>query len=183
MSVTLAGSGDGEISLGLGVVVALYLAAYLVRLYAMSRMAKTQEETAGFRFFVEEQLVATPAALLGLGALTLLLPSSPATQLREGFALALPHPGWTVLVGLLSQGTGIFGAMVLLDARGHASSVPINRAASIVAGLGAAVVLALLYGASLPTTEEWIGCALLIAAVWVVYWFSRARPSEPRPRG
>lgn len=177
--VTLGEGGGGEVSLGLGVVLASYLGAYVVRLLAMSRMAKTQDVKAGYRFFAEEQMVATPAALMLLALVALFSDGTVGDELRRGFLLDLPHPFFTVVLGLLSQGTGIFGALVLLDARGNASSVPINRAASIVAGLGAGVVLALIFGVPLPTLREWIACGLLVLAVWLLYWFSRPSPKEP----
>lgn len=176
--VTLGEGEGGDVSLGLGLVLAGYLGAYVVRLLAMSRMAKTKDVVAGYRFFAEEQMVATPAALVLLAITAYLLPGNSGDELRRGFVLDLPHPMWTVVLGLLSQGTGIFGALVLLDARGNASSVPINRAASIVAGLGAGVVLALLFGVPWPTLREWIACGLLVVAVWVLYQFSRPSSSS-----
>jgi hypothetical protein len=171
--VTVGSGGEGSISLGLGAVVGSYLVAYAVRLLAMSRMAKSPDPAAGFRFFAEEQMVATPAALVMLALLAAILPSPLGDGLRAGFTGDLPHAGWTIAVGLLSQGTGIFGALVLLDARGHASSVPINRAASIVAGLGAGVALWWGLGLAAPSAREWIACTLLVLAVAILYWFGR----------
>lgn len=177
--VTLGDDGDGSMSLGLGLVVGAYLAAYAGRLVAMSRMAKSPDPAAGFRFFAEEQMVATPVALALLLLLALVLPSPEGDALRAGAVGAVPHPGWTVAVGLLSQGTGIFGGLVLLDARGHASSVPINRAASIVAGLGAGIVLALVFPLAPPSASEWVACSLLILAVGVLYRFGPGVASVP----
>lgn len=182
--VTLGGGEGGDVSVGLGLVLASYLGAYVVRLLAMSRMAKTDDVKAGYRFFAEEQMVATPAALVLLALAAFLLPGDGGAELRRGFVADLPHPLLTIVLGLLSQGTGIFGALVLLDARGNTSSVPINRAASIVAGLGAGVVLALIFGVPLPSPQEWIACGLLVLAVGVLYWFSRPKPStssKPAP--
>jgi len=46
--------------------VAAYLAAYFVKLHLMSRLAKTDDTNATLRYFVEEQMVASPLLLIVL---------------------------------------------------------------------------------------------------------------------
>lgn len=167
------GDGSGEIPAGLMLVLALYLGGYVARLTLMSRLAKSDDPAAGRRFFVEEQLVATPSALLMLGLLAFLLGDGGGSELRAGFALDVPIVWATVLLGLTSQGTGIFGALLLLDAREASYCVPINRAASIVAGLLAGATLAAIFGVPLPTAIEAIACGVLIASVLLLYYGPR----------
>lgn len=154
--------------------IALYLASYFVRLRFMSRTAKSTDKAVRLRYFVEEQMVATPAAVLILGILAL-IGRGPLADLRAGFVDIWSSPAlpWVALVGLLSQGTGVFGGLVLLDARENSFSVPLNRASSILAGVGAAFLLAALYAAlpdppHPPHAFELVGAGLLVVAIVVL---------------
>lgn len=152
----------------------LYLGAYFVRLRFMSRLAKGSPE-ANRRYFVEEQLVASPAIFVSLGLVAAFGPGHLAEQLRRGFTALTPSQlGLTLVVGLLSQGTGIFGALILLDARENSFCVPINRASSILAGLLATLLLQVFGFGQQLGTGELAGAALVIAAIALL-----ARP----PRG
>ena len=50
---------------------AVYLLAYFFRLRAMSRLAKSEDPDVSIRYFVEEQMVATPAIVFTLAVLAL----------------------------------------------------------------------------------------------------------------
>lgn len=143
----------------------LYLLSYFVRLRFMSRLAKGAPD-ANRRYFVEEQLVATPAIVLFLALAALLGPGDLAEQLRRGFtSLSSTQLALTLLIGVLSQGTGVFGALILLDARENSFCVPVNRASSILAGVLATVLLgAFGYGGRLGAGEL-IGAGLVLLAI------------------
>jgi len=81
---------------------------------------------------------------------------------------ALP---WVIALGMLSQGTGVFGGLVLLDARENTFSVPLNRASSILAGVGAGFALSTLFPklTHAPHLFELVGAGLLVLAI-VVLW-------------
>ena len=70
-----------------------------------------------------------------------------------------------LLVGLLSQGTGIFGGLILLDKSKNTYSVPVNRASSVLAGLVASYLLVWTLGMRAPGASEWWGALLIIAAI------------------
>lgn len=146
--------------------VTAYLAAYFIRLRFMSKLAKSDSVEVTLRYFVEEQLVSTPSALLALGLIAL----SGAGELRAGFT-ELPFTAqwpWAVVIGALSQGTGIFGALVLLDKSENSFSVPVNRASSVLAGVLATLTLwALGMGHALPWQEA-VGAGLVISAIVVL---------------
>ena len=168
--VTMVGRDD---SFALPVVAILdvtaYLAAYFVRLRFMSKLAKSDDLEVTRRYFVEEQLVSTPAAFLGLGLLAL-IGGGQFDEIRRGF-LEFPFSGqasWAIAIGVLSQGTGIFGALVLLDKRENTFSVPVNRASSMLAGVVATLSLwALGLGKALDWREG-IGAGLVISAIVVL---------------
>ncbi len=148
--------------------VTAYLIAYFVRLRFMSRLAKSDDVEVTRRYFVEEQLVSTPAAFLALGLLALI--GGPFADIRAGF-LEVPFSAqamWPPLIGVLSQGTGIFGALVLLDKSENTFSVPVNRASSLLAGVVATLALYAL-GVSRPLDwREGTGAALVISAIVVL---------------
>ena len=154
--------------------ITLYLASYFVRLRFMSRTAKSEDKAIRLRYFVEEQMVATPSAVIILGVLAA-IGTGPLAELRKGFVDMWSSPAlpYVALVGLLSQGTGVFGGLVLLDARENSFSVPLNRASSILAGVGAAFLLAFVYAGiksppHKPPAFELVGAGLLVVAILVL---------------
>jgi hypothetical protein len=173
IALGVGGAAAERLDAGAIAVVAVYLGSYAVRLRAMSRQAKRDEEHSATRFFVQEQMVATPALVLFLGVAAL-APTPWSAALRHGLFEAGAATPWLVAIGLLSQGTGIFGALVLLDARENAFCVPLNRASSVLAGLVATTIMALAFAAPGPTSAEVVAAGLLIAALIVLGWPTKA---------
>ncbi len=165
-------SGDGPTNLTTGalVTIGLYLGAYFLRFRIMSRMAKSNDVGATLRYFAEEQLVIAPITLLLLGGFAALGLTALGEQLRVGFTsfltsgLLVP----TLAVGVLSQGAGIFGTLVFLDPRENTFSVPVNRCASVLAGVVAAWALHLTVGSKAPNAGEHMGAALVVAAIVIL---------------
>jgi hypothetical protein len=149
--------------------VSVYLAAYFLRLRFMSKLAKGAAED-NRRYFVEEQMVATPAAVMALAVLAVLPLGAVSTELARGF-LDVPFSSAApaiVLVGATSQLTGVFGALVLLDPRENSYCVPVNRGSSIVAGVVGSLILAALGAAAAPSAVELAGAAWVALAVTVL---------------
>lgn len=152
-----------------------YIAAYFVRLRLMTRFGKSDEEGAQVRYFVEEQLVATPMILLTIAGLSF-MPGEFGGQLQQGFsmlgqfldlsAVTMPTLLLLMAIGLCSQGTGIFGGLVLLDKSENTFAVPVNRASSVLAGVIAAGLIAYFFGKSMDAYElggaASIMCAILV---------------------
>ena len=147
--------------------VLLYLGAYFVRLRFMTRLAKSDDPSVRTRYFVEEQMVATPVlvTLLGIGAL--IGQGAFMQDLRAGFTTFFERPVVLegILIGLFSQGTGIFGGLVLLDKRENSYSVPVNRCASVLAGVVASYVIMIWMGGTGPSIHELMGAALIVQAI------------------
>lgn len=166
--------------------VAIYLAAYFLRLRCMSRYAKSEDPAVNRRYFVEEQLVSTPALVVALAVVAALGDGTAAQDLRRGFAEALHggHAPAIALIGVLSQGTGIFGALVLLDARENSFTVPVNRASSLLAGVAAsAAIAASLPGGPAVSGREGLGAALVILALLALAWRRGGRPVKAARSG
>ena len=164
--VAFAEKGGLHLSFGAALDIGVYLASYFVRLRIMSGSAKSQDPLANKRYFVEEQMVATPLVMIVL-ALWAAGSGPIAQQLTTGFFDVWREPviGTILLVGVLSQGTGVFGGLILLDKRENTFCVPVNRASSVMAGLVASYGMVLLLGASPPSSYELAGAALIIAAI------------------
>lgn len=155
-------------------VLGLYLFGYFVRLRVMSHLAKSSDVKATLRFFVEEQLVATPAFFFCLAALAVIGQGEEMQALRRGFVGLWAGPwamnAWGVVIGLMSQGAGIFGGLVLLDRRENTFCVPVNRASSVLAGLTAGFGLALFAGQPMPERGELAGAVLIVMAIGALAW-------------
>ncbi len=175
-------SGSYTLTLVATLDVAIYLLSYFVRLRFMSRLAKSDQIEQKKRYFVEEQMVATPAIVVFLAGIALLGPGSMGTQVRAGFTSFFTSGAvlFGILVGLLSQGTGIFGGLILLDKRENTFCVPVNRASSVLAGLLATAALIVWTGAATMPTSEVVGAGLMIAAIVVL---SLPGLLERRPTG
>lgn len=150
--------------------VVFYLAAYFVRFFFMTRLAKSDDENARLRYFVEEQLVATPAFLAILAVGALVAPGDIGANLTRGFGGF--WTGWPVLValliGVLSQGTGIFGSLIFLDKRENTYCIPVNRVSSVFAGILATVALSITLAQPGVEINELLGAAILVAAILVL---------------
>jgi uncharacterized membrane protein YdcZ (DUF606 family) len=151
--------------------VGAYLGAYFVRLRFMSRLAKSDDPRASTGYFVEEQMVATPALFLALVIVALADGSAHWMQeVRTGFTTVADQPAlpWILLIGLCSQGTGICGSLILLDRRENTFCVPVNRSSSVIAGVLATLLLWDVLDAPEPSTFELAGAGLIIAAIIVL---------------
>ncbi|WNG47724.1 hypothetical protein F0U60_29050 [Archangium minus] len=136
----------------------------------MSHLAKGQDASASIRYFVEEQMVATPALVVVLVGAALLGEGPVLSDIRHGFTDLLTRGRVLeeLLVGVLSQGTGVFGGLILLDHRENSFCVPVNRASSIVAGVVATGLLSVLLGMPGAGRRELLGAALVMGAMLVL---------------
>ena len=145
--------------------VAVYLASYFIRLRLMSRLAKSDRREQSLRYFVEEQMVAAPTVLVLLLVGAAVGHGETLAALRRGFVGLEPAAmGWAALIGLLSQGTGIFGGLILLAREENTFCVPVNRASSILAGVLASAGL-WSFGGEPLSAHQLVGAALILAAI------------------
>jgi hypothetical protein len=174
--VTLGHGATYALSLVAIIDVGVYLTAYFVRLRLMSHVAKSGDRATSIRYFVEEQMVATPAIVAFLVLLAVVGQGHAMLAIRAGFG-ALRGSGavsGAVVIGVLSQGTGIFGALILLDGRENAFCVPVNRASSVLAGVLASAALAFAGFAQQLPAAELVGAAMVLGAIVVLAMPRRA---------
>jgi hypothetical protein len=154
------------------ITLALYTLGYFARLWVMTRVAKTGTSDSIKRYFVEEKIVGIPLAVLFLALLSHWRAGAGANsqQLDYGFigiwsSSQLPALG---ALSVLLFSVSIFSAVILLDKRENSFCVPIERSASILAGVLGAFVLSALYGQRAPTAAELTGAGLLVLAISVL---------------
>jgi drug/metabolite transporter (DMT)-like permease len=147
--------------------VVLYTMGYAVRLAVMTRVGKDGDPAAMRRYFVEEKIVALPLAIALLAAISAFGLGGQAGELRWGFLAVWSYPVvWTLVgIGVALTAVSIFAVLILLDPRENAYCVAMDRAASLVAGVGGSVLLALLVAGKMPRPAEFIGAGILIAAI------------------
>jgi fumarate reductase subunit C len=147
--------------------IVLYTAGYFFRLTIMTRIAKNGDPASLRRYFVEEKIFALPASVACLAILSALGLGSQADELSFGFIGVWGNPVivWLAVIAVTLTIVSIFSIIILLDPRENAYCVPMERAASLVAGVGASLILAWLWGLRAPSSEELLGGGILIAAI------------------
>ncbi len=153
-------------ALAIGTIV-IYGLAYFGRLFAMSKIAKNNDPATLRRFFCEEKVVSFPLAVAVLLIIALGSNSGQGGELAWGHTEIWSHGQlWIVLSsGIFVAITGVFSALILLDKRENSFCVPLERSASILAGIVGSLLLALLFGGKMPGMSEFAGATLLVGAV------------------
>jgi hypothetical protein len=147
--------------------VVLYTVGYFLRLMMMTRVSKTGDPASVRKYFVEEKVIALPAAVVILGLISAAGFGSQAGELSFGFAGVWTDPVivWLAVIALTLTVVSVFSVVILLDARENAYCVPLERASSLLAGVGGSAILAAVWGLRSPSAAEYLGAAILIAAI------------------
>jgi hypothetical protein len=148
----------------------LYTIGYFVRLAVMTRIAKTGTTESIQQYFVEEKIVGIPLAVLALAALSWLGLGRQGGQLGWGFTDVWTSSqfGSILALSVLLFIVSIFSIVILLDRRENSYCVPLERSASILAGVIGASILSIVFGQRAPTVAELVGAALLVAAIVIL---------------
>ncbi|WP_394653788.1 hypothetical protein [uncultured Sphingomonas sp.] len=147
--------------------VVLYTAGYFLRLVVMTKVSKSGDPASVRRYFVEEKVLALPLSVLFLAIVSASGIGGQSSELSWGFLSVWTDPViWPLFViGLTLTVVSVFAIIILLDPRENAYCVPLERAASLVAGVGAALILAWGWSLKYPRPAELIGAGILIAAI------------------
>jgi len=147
--------------------VTAYLAAYFFKLQFMSRLAKSDEREATLRYFVEEQLVASPLLVITLIVLSLIGATDVMLGFRTGLTSFVTTPGalFAVLVGLSYAALCVCTTLIFLDRRENTFCVPMHCGSSMLAGFTASAIIAYFFNQSAPTSAQSVGASLLVVAL------------------
>jgi hypothetical protein len=151
-------------------IVVVYTVGYLIRIAVMTQIAKSDEDEANMRYFVEERLVSIPVAIGALGLMAAFGSGKPSQELAWGFSQIWTSQALPVLavIALSLFLITFFAAAILLDKHENSYCVPLERSASILAGTAAAYVLAFWFDGRFPSSPELVGAVLLITAIVIL---------------
>lgn len=147
--------------------VVFYTLGYFLRLVVMNKTAKNGDPATVRRYFVEEKIIALPLSVAALAVLSATGIGGQPGELEWGFVEVWTDPAmWPIFwIGLTLTAISVVSIIILLDPRENAFCVPLERAASLVAGVGAALLLAWFWGLEHPRDAELLGAGILIAAI------------------
>jgi len=177
--------------------VSAYLAAYFFKLQFMSRLAKSDEREATLRFFVEEQMVASPLLAIVLILLATIGYGNVMLAFRAGLITFVSTPGafFAVLVGLSYAALCICTSLIFLDRRENTFCMPMHCGSSMLAGFTATAILGYVFNQGGPTAAQNISAGFLVIALGFLsplhhfdrYWLRLKRalgfaPALPAPQ-
>jgi protein-tyrosine-phosphatase len=170
VGVALASVDSYRVTIALAVNLAVYLSAYAIRLRTMTAVAKTEDETANRRYFVEENLACVMVLITGVAVLSLFGWGVVPMAVYSGIAGLHDR---NVLIPALATGVAyailaVFGTCIYLDRRENTFVVALNRAASLVSGVIASVLLSLLAGQPPVSVPQLLGVGLMLVAIVVL---------------
>ncbi|OYW51356.1 MAG: hypothetical protein B7Y36_09905 [Novosphingobium sp. 28-62-57] len=147
--------------------VVLYTIGYFLRLFVMTKISKSGDPASVRRYFVEEKVIALPMSVVILGAISASGIGGQSGELAWGFIRVWGDPVLADLfwIGATLTVISVLAIIILLDPRENAYCVPLERAASLVAGIGGSVLLAWFWGLRMPRDAELIGAGVLVGAI------------------
>ena len=133
--------------------VAAYLLAYFIRFQLMTRLAKSDDKSITLRYFVEEQMIASPLLLAALGIMAAIGAGDQMMGFRLGFTTFLSSKAalLALLIGLSYAGLCVCTTLIFLDCRENTFCVSMHCGSSMLSGLTASMVLAFFFN----QTAEW----------------------------
>jgi protein-tyrosine-phosphatase len=169
VAVALADVDHYDLSLAAALSLTAYLGGYVGRFSIMERQAKSGDPEVNRRYFVEEQMASSPWLVVLLAAAAL-LPVDAAHELRRGFVsfAATPAALPAFFIGLLYAGLSAFGSLIYVDRREYTHCVPLNRCASLLAGVAASYALTFLAGLPPPSLPQLAAGGLVVVALVVL---------------
>ena len=148
--VSCFGNGVWTLSIPAIIIIVMYNGGYLGRLRQMVGQKGSMD------FFVAEHMLQPVAAFLVVCVAALF-----SKDIRAGFTLWKHMDLW--LIGIFSQGVGLFGGWMLLHKRESSFSMPLNRIAAIMANVGAN-----LYVGNYIKPSSWVAVGLVCVAIVVL---------------
>jgi hypothetical protein len=165
--VALADVSNYKLTLFAILDISAYLLAYFFRLRFMTRLAKTDDKKVTLRYFVEEQIVATPSLLFALAVLAAVGTGDMLMGLRQGF---IDVPGSDIVVPAIMVGVSyaalcVCTTLIFLDRRENTFCVPMHCGSSMLSGVVAAWLLTMLYGQAPPSAAQFASAGLIVVAL------------------
>lgn len=167
VAVVLSDAGNYKLSFAAMVDVAAYLTAYFFKFQFMTKLAKSHDSDASRRYFVEEQMVASPLLVLALGAMAVIGFGNEMLGFRLGFTtfLGTKAVGFALLIGLFYAALCICTTFIFLDRRENTFCVPMHCGSSMLSGFTATYALTFLFNQSPPSGSQLLSAGLIVIAL------------------
>jgi protein-tyrosine-phosphatase len=165
--VALADATNYQITLFAALIVLAYVTGYFFRLRVMTRLAKLQDRDLTLRYFVEEQLVATPILLTALAILALIGRGEVLLGFRQGFTaflgseMVIP----AIFVGIFYAALCVCTTLIFLDPRENTFCIPMHCGSSMLSGMAAAYALHMIFNLALPSPTQLVSVGLIVVAL------------------
>ncbi len=165
--LVLSDAGNFKLSLVAMLDIGAYLTAYFFKFQFMTKLAKSNEQSTTLRYFVEEQMIASPLLLLVLAVMALVGSGEAMLGFRAGFTTFLGSAavGWALLVGLFYAALCICTTLIFLDRRENTFCVPMHCGSSMLSGLTAAYALTWFPNQSPPGGWQMASAGLIVVAL------------------
>jgi protein-tyrosine-phosphatase len=165
--VVLSDAGNYKLSFAAMVDVAAYLTAYFFKFQFMTKLAKSHDSDATRRYFVEEQMIASPLLLLALGAMAAIGFGDEMRGFRLGFTsfLGTKAVGFALLIGLFYAALCICTTFIFLDRRENTFCVPMHCGSSMLSGFTATYALTFFFNQSSPSGSQLVSAGLIVIAL------------------
>lgn len=165
--VALSDASNYTLALAAVIDIAAYIAAYFFKLQFMSRLAKSDERAATLRYFVEEQMVASPLLVVVLIVLALIGAGDVMLGFRTGLTSFVTTPAafYAALVGLFYAALCICTTLIFLDRRENTFCMPMHCGSSMLSGFTATAILAYFFDQSPPTSAQSVSAGFIAIAL------------------
>jgi protein-tyrosine-phosphatase len=163
----LSDAANYTLTIAAAIDIAAYLAAYFFKLQFMSRLAKSDDRTATLRYFVEEQMVASPLFVIALIVMAFMGASDVMMGFRVGLTSFVTSPAaiYALLVGFFYAALCTCTTLIFLDRRENTFCMPMHCGSSMLSGFTATAILAYLYNLSSPTMAQTVSAGFIAIAL------------------
>jgi protein-tyrosine-phosphatase len=165
--VALSDAASYTLTIAAALDITAYLAAYFFKLQFMSRLAKSDDRNTTLRYFVEEQMVASPLFVVALTVMAFIGAGDVMLGFRTGLTSFLMTEAaiYAVLVGLCYAALCVCTTMIFLDRRENTFCMPMHCGSSMLAGFTATLIIAVLYNQSGPTMAQTVSAGFIFLAL------------------
>ncbi len=165
--VVLGDATNYTLTIAAAIDIAAYLIAYFFKLQFMSRLAKSEQRTATLRYFVEEQMVASPLLVLVLVVLAFAGMGDVMLGFRTGLTSFVMTTGavFALFVGLFYAALCICTTLIFLDRRENTFCMPMHCGSSMLSGFTASAFLAYYYNQSSPSMAQTVSAGFIAIAL------------------
>ena len=167
VAVALGDAANYTLTIPAIITIAAYLVAYFFKLQFMSRLAKSGDRETTLRYFVEEQMIASPLLVLALAVMALIGVGDVMMGFRIGLTSFLISEGaiFAASVGLFYAGLCICTTLIFLDRRENTFCMPMHCGSSMLSGFTASAILAYFFSQSSPSLGQTLSAALILIAL------------------